>query len=634
MLTPATPAFDEVKSGDRPSDVWVTDAKGVLLETIRTGHQKRSLSWTPLAQVSPAFVSQLIEAEDKRFYQHVGVDVWSLGKVMFEAIRFQKIRGASTLSMQLVSLLNSSAGSFAIVKKMKQILGAFQLERSWSKEEILEAYLNLVPLRGELVGLRVASLGYFHKQPIGLNEEESALLVAMIRAPNAKTEQVARRACDLLKQKSCEGINAMVEQVLGRPYRLRRDRETLPVLSNRIVGSQSDSHVIVTTLDHRIQKIAIKYLQEQLRELKKNNVNDGAVLIQETQTGRTVAYVANGGPKFSSAAQVDGIQASRQAGSTLKPILYAAALEKRVIQPNSLLKDSPEDLSVGFGRVYHPRNYDNRFRGLVTAGEALGSSLNVPAVRLLGLVGDSEMVKTLSALGISNMRDEEFYGPSLALGTLDLTLWDLTSAYRGLATRQDLFSSETREQLFMMLSSNENRRFTFGLQSLFTLPFLTAVKTGTSKDMRDNWCVGWTPQYTVGVWVGNFDGEPMWNVSGISGAAPIWVQLMKELHSTSEGQLVQHMDPAEALPFQTISRIRYPAKDMFVGLDPDIPEKLQQLPIEIESPQKGHQVFLNGNFLSQSEDTIFWPIQKRGKFQVELKDVQGKVVDEVQFTVR
>jgi len=126
----------------------------------------------------------------------------------------------------------------------------------------------------------------------------------------------------------------------------------------------------------------------------------------------------------------------------------------------------------------------------------------------------------------------------------------------------------------------------------------------------------------------------MWNVSGISGAAPIWVQLMKELHSTSEGQLVQHMDPAEALPFQTISRIRYPAKDMFVGLDPDIPEKLQQLPIEIESPQKGHQVFLNGNFLSQSEDTIFWPIQKRGKFQVELKDVQGKVVDEVQFTVR
>jgi len=208
-----------------------------------------------------------------------------------------------------------------------------------------------------------------------------------------------------------------------------------------------------------------------------------------------------------------------------------------------------------------------------------------------------------------------------------------------------VFSEPTRLSIFNILASPEHRRFTFGMDSILSLPFPAAVKTGTSKDMRDNWCIGWTPEYTIGVWVGNFNGEPMWNVSGMTGAAPIWRSLMLALHpnpnfnakgtTTSYESTVQHLPqhPAQPLPQHTISRIRYPTPDMLVGLDPDIPKPLQQLPIEVENPQPNHRLYLNHRLLTKARTTTLWPLQ-RGKFIVELKDPKGEIVDSLKFEVR
>jgi penicillin-binding protein 1C len=171
------------------------------------------------------------------------------------------------------------------------------------------------------------------------------------------------------------------------------------------------------------------------------------------------------------------------------------------------------------------------------------------------------------------------------------------------------------------------------MDSVLSLPFPAAVKTGTSKDMRDNWCIGWTPEFTVGVWVGNFNGQPMWNVSGMSGAAPVWRQLMLALHPHVESAPAVYQAPGLPIERPTISRIRYPAPDLLVGLDPDIPLALQKLPIEIENPQPKDRLYLNGQFLSAAKETTLWSL-KRGKYVVELKNESGAKLDQVKFEVR
>jgi penicillin-binding protein 1C len=628
-------SFESVKSGFQPSDVWIVDRNGYPLESIRNRTDKRSLKWVSWAEVSPSFQDMLIRIEDHRFYSHPGVDLLALSKATWDWGTGLGRRGASTLTMQLVGLLNANkvGRRRGVWQKLMQIAMALKITSLWSKEEVLEAYVNLASFRGELVGLRAASLGYFGKNPTGLVEEESALLIALLRSPNAAADLVAQRACRILGKADCQPTQDFARETLSKAYRLTRTRQFVPVLSKHFTEEAADPSLIKTTLDHRIQDLATQALREQLRILKDQNVKDGAVVVLDSQTGKAIAYVANAGSGFASADQVDGIQARRQAGSTIKPFVYATAFDWQLLRPTSLLEDSPADISVSQGRVYHPRNYDQKFRGLVGVGDALGSSMNVPAVRALQLVGEPKVLERLHALGFEKLEEDEYYGPSLALGAIDVTLWELTQGYRQFAVAESTFSERTRLAIFNILAAPEHRRFTFGMDSLLTLPFPAAVKTGTSKDMRDNWCIGWTPQFTVGVWVGNFNGEPMWNVSGLSGAAPIWRNLMLALHPNPKSPLTTYEEPVAPLPQRTISRIRYPAPDMLVGFDPDIPVKLQKLPIEIENPQKGHKLYLNDRLLSRSQELTLWPLQ-RGKYRAELKATSGELVDTVKFEVR
>ena len=287
-------------------------------------------------------------------------------------------------------------------------------------------------------------------------------------------------------------------------------------------------------------------LQQHILSVQGQNVHDGAALVADNKSGEILAYVGNVGA-LASARFVDGTQARRQAGSTLKPFLYGLAFDKRILTPASLLDDAPLDVPAMNG-IYRPENYDKQFHGLVPARTALASSLNIPAVKVLNLVGVECFVQKLGDLGFEKLQAADFYGSSLALGAADVTLWELVNAYRSLAnggvwsplcltfeenpnlTSRQVLSAGSAFLVSDILSDRESRSETFHLESPLSTRYWTAVKTGTSKDMRDNWCVGFSDHYTVGVWAGNFSGDPMWNVSGITGAAPAWIEIMNWLH--------------------------------------------------------------------------------------------------------
>jgi penicillin-binding protein 1C len=266
-----------------------------------------------------------------------------------------------------------------------------------------------------------------------------------------------------------------------------------------------------------------------------------------------LAWVGSSGGGLSQAPQVDGVLARRQAGSTLKPFLYGLALEERRLTAASLLDDSPLNLATASG-LYMPQNYDQQYKGAVSLRTALASSLNIPAVRTLVMVTPERLFQRLQALGVKLPESGDFYGYSLALGSADISLLALTNAYRALAAggrsqpvRAVLNAPAVPPTQVMdgnvawiigdILSDGSARARTFGLDSPLSTRFWSAVKTGTSKDMRDNWCIGYSARYTVGVWVGNASGESMWNVSGVTGAAPVWQDVMHYLHAGARDPL-------------------------------------------------------------------------------------------------
>ncbi len=422
-----------------------------------------------------------------------------------------------------------------------------------------------------------------------------------------------------------------------------------------------------------MQRFVLERLQEQLRRLAGRNVGDGAILAVDNASGEVLAYLGNCG-ELSSAIYVDGVQARRQAGSTLKPFLYARALERRLITPATPINDEPLELAVT-GGVYRPSNYDNRFHGLVSARVALASSLNIPAVRVLTLVGEQSFVSLLGELGFTHLRDAQFYGPALALGTADVSLWEQVAAYRALATgglwspltlkpgepgeSRRVFSEEAAFLVSDILSDRESRSLTFGLENVLSTSYWSAVKTGTSKDMRDNWCVGYSSEFTVGVWVGNFSGEPMYDVSGISGAGPLWLETMDYLHRNRPSRppeppsglvAAQTRTPSgdagrrewfergtederpRAVTPQASPRIVYPPHEAILALDPDIPHSRQRVFFEASVGGGGMRWKLNGKDLGPAAATPWQPVA--GAHRLELVDSGGRHLDGVQFVVR
>jgi penicillin-binding protein 1C len=682
---------------------------GEPLQRTRIDHTERRGDWVALADVSPALREAIVVSEDKRFYEHSGVDWRGAAGAAWANLWNTRTRGASTVTMQLTGLLDDDpqrSGQRSIAQKAGQAANALWLERTWRKDQILEAYLNLLPFRGETVGLSALSITLFGKAPSGLDEREAAVAAALIRAPNASYAKVSERACRILRDMQaagqCTNLGGFVQLAFARPAPATlsitpNDDALAPHFARRVA---SEVHPgagarVSSTLDANLQRFARDTLTRTLIELNARahprNVEDGAALVLDNATGEVLAWVGSSGA-LSGARDVDAVLALRQAGSTLKPFLYAQAIDERRLTTTSLLDDAPLDLPAG-GGLYIPQNYDKDFKGWVSVRTALGSSLNVPAVRTLVMVTPHRFAKTLSALGLPLSQSGDYYGYSLALGSADVTLLALTNAYRALANggvtgsthdlpggarsrdgtqasaEKRVFSTDASFIITSVLADNNARTRTFGFDSPLATRFFSAVKTGTSKDMRDNWTVGFTSRYTVGVWVGNADGTPMWDVSGVTGAAPVWAAIVGYLHRhvpstppvappgviqtpvTFENNVEPARDDWFVRGTQTPSvglaanasdvtrstrgavRIGTPIDGTIFALDPDIPASRQRVWFERASGASLRSTWrLDGKTLGHAPRMPWlpWP----GHHMLELVDADGSVADTVRFEVR
>ena len=692
----AVPGFAEVRAAYQPSEATLLARDGRPLHSLRVDMEVRRLAWTPLADISPALLRAVIAAEDKRFMEHAGVDWLAAGSAAWNNLRGQRTRGASTLTMQLAGLIDDDGqrrGQRSIFAKIGQSTVALRLERSWSKGRIVEAYLNLVPFRGELQGVAAMSRTLFGKWPHGLDDRESAIAAALLRAPNAAPEVVARRACALLGElqrgDQCHGLEAFTFQALN--YQLRDLRPAAPQLAPHLARKllAEPGRDRRSSLDADLQAFAAQSLRRHLTALSRQNAEDGAVIVVDNASGEILAWVGSSG-ELSGAAEVDGATALRQAGSTLKPFLYAQAFGQRQLTPASLIEDAPLSLDTGNG-LYTPQNYAPGYRGWVSARQALAGSLNVPAVQTLVRLGADAFHRRLRDFGLASLQEDgDWYGYSLALGSADVSLLMLANAYRTLANAgrwtplraepgkparppcQDggcagVFAGRPRTvdgpaAAFLVadiLADRAARAATFGLESWLATPYWAAVKTGTSKDMRDNWCVGFSPRYTVAVWVGNASGSPMHDVSGISGAAPVWREVMDRLQRGTRVAAPQppagvvgaaiRFEPAveparrewflqgteqpvvRAAQQTALARIVYPADGTVIALDPDIPPARQRIPLRLSGPlPRGGHWRVDDRRLPAGSDWLPQP----GRHRLSVHDARGGQIDSVGVEVR
>lgn len=730
----ALPTFAEVRAAHRPSDITLLDRHGESIQTLRVDRNVRRLAWVPLGEMSPALLQAVVLSEDRRFYEHSGVDWGAVAKSAWGNVWNTRTRGASTLTMQLAGLIDDGlarpSGGRSVTQKLGQALTAAQLEARWKKSEILEAYLNSVTYRGEIVGIDALAQTLFGKHASGLDQQEAAIAAALLRAPNAKAELVAQRACGVLRlqasaavgdSKVCAGVSALAETALARNGGMVLGEQLAPHLARQVVArvdplGPPDVRRQRSTLDARLQRFAIAQLRRQLAELANRNVEDGAVVVLDNRSGEVLAWVGSSGD-LSGAAQVDGVLARRQPGSTLKPFVYELAFERRLVTPASLIDDSPAQIATTNG-LYLPQNYDHDFKGWVSARTALGASLNVPAVRVGAMLGPDALVERFNALGFALPQGGGYYGNALALGAADVSLLALTNAYRTLANgglysspsifinastgsartgagaaRTGAGAARTRAGAALMepevartgavgartepeagmrvadaravflvthiLADNNARARTFGLTSLLATRGFAAVKTGTSKDMRDNWCVGFTDRYTVGVWIGNASGAAMHGVSGVSGAAPVWQAIVSRLHegrpskaplppagvvatrvafdaqrepARDEWFIAGTEQPLQRASAQLDAAQRFgitsPRDGSVFAIDPDMPSAAQRITFEGEH---GTWV-LDGKRLGAAQRIAWapWP----GRHELALLARDGSTLQAVRFEVR
>ena len=671
------PTFEQVRAGYRTSDAELLDRHGTPIQSLRIDMTVRRLPWTALGDISPSLPAAVLQAEDQRFYQHAGVDFTAIGKAAWDNLFRSRPRGASTITMQLAALLDphlqAPAQGRSLVQKWDQMQAARELDAHWSKPQILEAYLNLASFRGELQGVAAAARVMFGKAPSGLNLSDAVILASLLRGPAATSKLVIQRACALGREikasASCSDIELNAVVALSKPL-LAQSLPTAPQAARQLLGEGGKP--VRSTLDADLQRFAQNALRQQLMALRDRNVNDGALIVMDNASGDILAYVGNAG-----GSDVDGVTALRQAGSTLKPFLYELALERRLLTAASILDDTAIDISTPTG-LYIPQNYDKEFKGYVSARTSLASSLNVPAVRTLLLTGLDRFHERLHALGISSLTEPaDFYGYSLALGSAEVSLLELTNAYRTLASGGEqgtpalLPHAAERKQRVMergasyivgdILSDRSARSITFGLKNELATGYWSAVKTGTSKDMRDNWCLGFSERYTVGVWVGNFDGKPMWDVSGVSGAAPAWRDVMDYLNrdhpsrapSPPSGVVRQAIsyqpavEPARSEWFlagtespvialvpspQREPKILYPAPSTIIAIDPDIPDQVQRVFFQAQAGQ-GLRWQLDGLELGQASADYAWR-PTPGPHALALIDADARPIAEARFQVR
>jgi len=547
----ALPLPSALTSPPRVASLTLEDRNGLVLRSTRAGDGSLQ-RWLSLAEIDPDLLEAFVAGEDHRFYEHHGVDARAVGRALKDNLRARRVRsGASTITMQLARLLRPRA-SRTWHGKVIQTFWALRLEAHLSKQQILEQYLNRVPLGQGTVGVAAAAALYFNASATRLSLGQAALLAGLASAPSTDNPFVAperarsRRALVLGRiGRSGYATRDQLDRASHEPLIAPRAMPPFlaPHFTSRVLqwlDTTANGGTWRTSLDLPLQTALEAEVRHTVNTLSDRGVREAALVVLDNATGELLAWV--GSPDFwaDSAGQVDMVVSPRQPGSALKPFLYGLAFD-RGYTPASVLPDVPRAYPTSTG-PYQPRNYDRRFHGPVRAREALASSYNVPAVELADRVGAASLLRVLHGAGFGSLsRSAQYYGLGLALGNGDVTLLELANGYRGLAAggvwhavewrsigpgqppaEDRRFVSVGSAALVLDILSDPTARIPgFGVETPFDFPFPAAVKTGTSHHFTDNWAVGVAGGFTVAVWVGNFDGQPMRGVSGVTGAGPL-----------------------------------------------------------------------------------------------------------------
>lgn len=518
----------------------------------------------PLHEIPETLQQIFILSEDKRFYEHKGPDWLARWHAIWQNLKsFSIVRGASTITEQVVRMLHPRRRTFW--SRWVEGFEAAQLEQKFSKADILEFYLNQVPYASQRRGVVQAARHYFDRELDTLNLKEMMALSVLVRSPSRLdlkqgTTEIHRPLKDLADRLLALKLITPkdYQQVLNEKLQLHQ--AALPVEARHFVNYVYQTQMqqvrpkqtrLTTTLDGHLQRKVQHILKQRLIDLENQKVNHGAILVVNHQTNEVLAWVNEQAPN-QPPSHIDAITTPRQPGSTLKPFLYALALEKGWTAA-TLIHDAPLAEPVGTG-LHSYRNYSHHYYGMLRLRDALSNSLNIPAIRTIQFVGAHPFLTRLHQLGMKSLdAHSNFYGDGLALGNGEVTLFELVQAYTTLANRgqfkplktvqsavtpsaKPIFSPLITSLIANILSDADARRLEFGRDHLLDLPVQTAVKTGTSTDYRDAWSVGFNYHYTVGVWLGNLDQQAMSQVSGASGASLVLRAVFAELnrHKTTQ----------------------------------------------------------------------------------------------------
>ncbi len=684
------------------------------LGTLLTRDQEHTVA-VPLAQVSPNFIQAILAAEDSQFYHHGPLDLRAIARAIHQNLRAGRVMsGASTITMQLARMLYPLPTN--LWGKLQEVWVAWRLGAGMSKDEILQAYVNRLPMGGNIYGVEAAARVYFDVPASELTVAQASLLAAL---PNDPTYLNPYEHWELLRDRQRYVLDRMVEDRYLTVDQSNRVFDQTVTLQSRQQGIFAAAHFlfwlsdrlpplpstqqptqIQTTIDLPLQQFVETQVMQVARALAPHNAHHAAALVVDNHTGDVLAYV--GSPDYFATAQQgrnDGVQALRQPGSTLKPLLYELALERGIIRPSSILDDSPAHYAIPGAKLYSPVDYDEKFQGPVRVRIALANSLNIPAVKLLERVTVPVFLNRLRQLGFSHLtQPADHYGLGLTLGSGEVSLWELAQAYLTLARHghpiplnptlsptlppphsPTLPNSPSWFLVTDMLSDRHARASSFGVDSVLNLPFPAAVKTGTSSDFRDTWTVGYTRDYTVATWVGNFNGDRMRKVSGVTGAAPLWSRIMLHLHEQQEPAafppppgLVQrpicattglipqpdcpsvvqeYFYPEDLLAYEqgqavggvnvagaegdrplttTAIQIQFPRNNDAFVIDPANPNQRLQFQLS-RTPATAVEWVLNGQTLQTgSTATLSWPVRP-GEWTLKVQAVEG--TDTVRFTV-
>ena len=537
----------------------VTDNKGEVVNAYLTSDQKWRMK-TELNEISPLLKKTIIAKEDKYFYSHPGVNPVAVIRAFFKNIfRMKRTSGASTITMQVARALEPRKRN--ILSKMIEMFRAFQLERKYSKDEILQMYLNLVPYGGNIEGVKSASQLYFKKNPDHLTLAE---ITSLSIIPNRPSSLVMGKNNDRITQERNKWLRKFakdkvftekeIEDALSEPLTASRGTvpHYIPHLSYKLKKQYAAQNIIRTNIDLNTQLKTEKLVEDYVRALRLKNIKNAAIVIIDNKTHKVITYVGSSGfSDTTDGGQVNGANAVRQPGSTLKPLLYAMCFDEGLFTPKTMITDVPVNYEG-----YAPENYDKKFNGYVTVEYALEHSLNIPAIKSLKLLGYEKLIQKLSDCHFKQIqKDQRKLGLSMILGGCGTTLEELTTLFSVFANDgryispayiqndtaqlsrngQAVISPAANYMINEILSKTNRPDFPLNWTATERMPKI-AWKTGTSYGRRDAWSIGYNKNYTVGIWAGNFSGAGVADLSGANIATPLLFKIFNTIDYDSDAE--------------------------------------------------------------------------------------------------